>query len=58
MEMSWRSRSDCHCLQDFLEEWKDEVGDGPKYLQGAKDLIQTEKNTLQVTRLKMVILLP
>ena len=44
--MSWRSRSDCHCLQDFLEEWKD----GPKYLQGAKDLIQTEKNTLQVTR--------
>jgi len=36
-------------FQDFLEEWKDEGDDGPKYLQGAKDLIQPEKNTLQVS---------
>lgn len=38
-------------FQDFLEEWKDEGDDGPKYLQPAKDLVLPEKNTLQVSML-------
>merc|ERR1719400_638203 len=38
-------------FQDFLEEWRDEGDDGPKYLKGAKDLIAPERNTLQVSML-------
>jgi DNA replication licensing factor MCM6 len=38
-------------FQDFLEEWKDEGDDGPKYLQAAKDLVLPERNTLQVSML-------
>lgn len=38
-------------FQDFLEEWKDEGDDGPKYLQPAKDLVVPERNTLQVSML-------
>jgi len=35
-------------FQDFLEEWRDE-GDEPKYLGPAKDLVNPERNTLQVS---------
>jgi len=38
-------------FQDFLEEWRDEGDDGPKYLKGARDLVAPERNTLQVSML-------
>jgi len=38
-------------FQDFLEEWKDEGDEGPKYLRGAKELVAPERNTLVVSML-------
>ena len=36
-------------FQDFLEEWRDEGSDQPKYLEKANELIKPERNTLQVS---------
>jgi len=36
-------------FQDFLEEWRDEGDNQPKYLEPAKELVKPERNTLQVS---------
>merc|ERR1719300_934848 len=36
-------------FQDFLEEWRDEGANQPKYLEPAKELVKPERNTLQVS---------
>ena len=38
-------------FQDFLEEWRDEGDNQPKYLEPAKELVKPERNTLQVVLL-------